>query len=424
MKCPKCGYISFDYNQVCPKCNKDISSEQAKMNMPSFRPDPPSLLGILTGEADESNVGFQIESPSEMGAAHGMDVNLDDAVVLEDTEAVDFDEDQDMEISLGLDDSGEFEVPGELETDQEDDMMDLGMDAGDEEITIDADTVSFEDADEDLAALSVDEESEEDVALDLGDISLEEAGEDIPAAEEIIEEDSETEISMDELPPEEPIPADEEAGLSDSSEIELDLDDLSINETGELEVTQVESAGGSEAAQIVEDMAPDDSGADTDEAPLDLGEISLDDSGETEDDALDLGDLALDDSGETEDDALDLGEISLDDDAGDDETTKMIEDLALDDSGLDEGDEAPDLDEISLDEADSGDTEKTLVFDEASSIDEVSLEDMVSDESVSEGSDGDIDLEGISLDVADDDTELDLENLDLDLDFDEPEDKS
>ena len=53
MKCPKCGYISFDYNDSCPKCNKDISAEREKMNLPSYAPNPPSLLTALTGEGDE-----------------------------------------------------------------------------------------------------------------------------------------------------------------------------------------------------------------------------------------------------------------------------------------------------------------------------------------------------------------------------------
>ena len=58
MKCPKCGYISFDYNQVCPKCSKDISAEQARLNLPSFRPDTPYLLQTLIGEGDESSAGL------------------------------------------------------------------------------------------------------------------------------------------------------------------------------------------------------------------------------------------------------------------------------------------------------------------------------------------------------------------------------
>ena len=54
MKCPKCNYVSFDYNQVCPKCNKDISTEQQRMNLPDYRPSPLSLLGALTGEPGQS----------------------------------------------------------------------------------------------------------------------------------------------------------------------------------------------------------------------------------------------------------------------------------------------------------------------------------------------------------------------------------
>ena len=47
MKCPKCSYISFDYNQVCPKCKRDIASEQQRMNLPSFKCDPPFLLPVV-----------------------------------------------------------------------------------------------------------------------------------------------------------------------------------------------------------------------------------------------------------------------------------------------------------------------------------------------------------------------------------------
>ena len=54
MKCPKCNYISFDYNQVCPKCNKDISSEQQRMSLPEYKPSPPYLLASLLGGAGHS----------------------------------------------------------------------------------------------------------------------------------------------------------------------------------------------------------------------------------------------------------------------------------------------------------------------------------------------------------------------------------
>jgi hypothetical protein len=54
MKCPKCSYISFDHNEVCPKCNKDIGAEQRRMNHPTYKPSPPFLLGSLLGEADQT----------------------------------------------------------------------------------------------------------------------------------------------------------------------------------------------------------------------------------------------------------------------------------------------------------------------------------------------------------------------------------
>ena len=62
MKCPKCGYISFDYNQVCPKCNKGITDERDILNLPTYKPAPPSLLGALTGEADDSHPDLRVEA--------------------------------------------------------------------------------------------------------------------------------------------------------------------------------------------------------------------------------------------------------------------------------------------------------------------------------------------------------------------------
>ena len=51
MKCPRCGFISFDYNQSCPKCGNDLSRERELMNFPSYAPKPLTLLGALTGNA-------------------------------------------------------------------------------------------------------------------------------------------------------------------------------------------------------------------------------------------------------------------------------------------------------------------------------------------------------------------------------------
>jgi len=47
MKCPKCNFISFDYNDTCPKCGKDLIHERDLMDLPSYTPKPLSLLAPL-----------------------------------------------------------------------------------------------------------------------------------------------------------------------------------------------------------------------------------------------------------------------------------------------------------------------------------------------------------------------------------------
>ena len=66
MKCPKCGYVSFDYNESCPKCDEDIRAERTKLNVSDFRSDPPFLLGALTGELNESEDEIRVDYSDDM----------------------------------------------------------------------------------------------------------------------------------------------------------------------------------------------------------------------------------------------------------------------------------------------------------------------------------------------------------------------
>jgi len=38
MKCPKCNFVSFDYNDACPKCGKNLTHERDLMDLPSYKP--------------------------------------------------------------------------------------------------------------------------------------------------------------------------------------------------------------------------------------------------------------------------------------------------------------------------------------------------------------------------------------------------
>jgi len=72
MKCPKCSFVSFDYNQVCPKCGHDLSLERELMNFPSYKPKPLSLLGVLTGDGEVAATGAPMGSSGASGM-HGAD---------------------------------------------------------------------------------------------------------------------------------------------------------------------------------------------------------------------------------------------------------------------------------------------------------------------------------------------------------------
>lgn len=62
MKCPKCDYISFDYNDACPKCGNSLAAERTEMNLPDFKPAPPFLLGALIKEGEQQTLSDEPES--------------------------------------------------------------------------------------------------------------------------------------------------------------------------------------------------------------------------------------------------------------------------------------------------------------------------------------------------------------------------
>ena len=323
MRCPKCGYISFDYNQICPKCNKDISSEQVKTNLPSYKPDPPSLLGALIGDADESHAGLEVDSSSEY-EADAPDESLDDSGGLEGEElsaddsqeiemSLDADESGELEISvddsegleISADDSGEFEDVGEMEISTEESMPDFALEVSDtDEIAFETDEVtpeepetplSMPDEGEGLEEISLDlgdltEEGtvtetsggdEEMLAIDLGDLALDETGEDLLSENiEMVEGGEETAIDMDTFA----LEVDEGAPQEVEDEIELNLEDLKVNDTGELEIGQTPEISLEEGpiSLDLESLSPDEVSSEEEEISLDLDDISFDGTGEHE----------------------------------------------------------------------------------------------------------------------------------------------
>jgi hypothetical protein len=51
MRCPKCGYVSFDYLARCKKCSRDLADARRTLNLIDAKPAAPFLLGSLVGAA-------------------------------------------------------------------------------------------------------------------------------------------------------------------------------------------------------------------------------------------------------------------------------------------------------------------------------------------------------------------------------------
>ncbi len=307
MRCLKCGYISFDFNQTCPKCNKDISEHQDKMYIPSFRPNPPFLLGALVGEPDESDMGIDISGASEpipepeshatfdeslglnedIGLSNAQDINMElesdvDEVSLEESveisteeNVLDLDLQTDEEVLSFEPEAITSEEPAPIGSTVEPETKDAG-------ISLDLEDLSFES--EEIEIVEVSDEPEAEIPVGLDDITLDEGQEDLELGQ-VKEEEPAPEIASQEL-------AQEEKSVTD--EIELKLDELKINETGDIEIETTAEA----------------------ESRTDEGLASAEISSNNE---LDLSDDSL----ETED-------ISLDEFPGDDELS-LDENVGLDD---------------------------------------------------------------------------------------------
>ena len=256
MKCPKCGYMSFDFNQICPKCSKDISVERDKMSLPPFRPAPPSLLGALTGEAGDSNVGLESGGSAAFASSGGeAPFSPEDSQTIEAMEEA-FEDSQSLEMQIEA--TPEEEIPFSAEKSDEElsaDLEDLIIDSSDApsidpelETEDDAVSLDFEDLPDDGTETVFDEnmsvrgESGDSLSLDLDplefdtdnestSLDLEEPSDEEPlsAFEEDITVTGEDEFATaidemisDDAP--EPLDSDGEIESVDLEDLELDLE--------------------------------------------------------------------------------------------------------------------------------------------------------------------------------------------------------
>ena len=254
MKCPKCGYMSFDFNQICPKCSKDIAVEREKMSLPSFRPAPPSLLGVLTGETSDSNIGLGVQGSGTFKDTGGeTPFSPEDSQTIEAMEEA-FEDSQSLEVQIEATPEEGIHLPAE-EADED-------LSAGLEDLMIDT---------SEMPAIETGQAPEDDaVSLDFEDLS-----------------GDETEILFDE---------DISAEGEGSDDLSLDFESLEFDTEPEAASLDIEDSAGEEPSISLDEDITDDG---QDELPIEVEGLDSDDAVEApeakgEADSLDLEDLELD----------------------------------------------------------------------------------------------------------------------------------
>ena len=120
MKCPKCKFVTFDYFDTCPRCGKDMTGEKTKLNIFSIKPNPPFVLGSLTGDLSDS--AFGIEALEQMkGEAENIEMKPEEVY------------DDGSELDITIDEKTVSEPDKDLELN----IDDLGMSSGNKELELD-----------------------------------------------------------------------------------------------------------------------------------------------------------------------------------------------------------------------------------------------------------------------------------------------
>lgn len=258
MRCPKCGYISFDHVDTCLKCNKDISGISSKVTGTTYNVAPPSFLRFTKGESVEKE-GEDISFDPDHNDYGVVDPDLD---VLADDDA----EGEDDGATISFGGFGDEENSEVADSDDDSDI-DLGQ---------------FEDAFEEEKVVGDDEELAlefPDELSDLSDLSAPaDGGKEESGAEQALtsseEKEESDEFSLD-LDLEE---LDDDFSLTIEEETEQqgdedNLEDLSLDDLGLSDEPKSKAAEPAPAKKKVKDDKDMDGDLDFD---LDLGGISLD----------------------------------------------------------------------------------------------------------------------------------------------------
>jgi len=294
MRCPKCGYISFDHLENCLKCKKPIKGISNE------------LTGAVHNVAVPTFLRFGPGSDEEAEAAQAASDFVDTEDMLIDDEI----SDPDLDILLDEEERETDEISFDFSVDDE---------SGDEEITLDpGQGIDFNLPDDDEVGAEA-SENEGELSLDFSDFEFDseeltgDGGED--EADErpalVIEKELPPELSdisdLDKPAPaevaEQPADAEDDADLDLNLDLDLDLDfglaedDEAAAEPVGQRATATVSAEAQEEKSELEELSLDDLDLSLDLSEPESEEKPAKDKREADEELsfdLDLGDLDLD----------------------------------------------------------------------------------------------------------------------------------
>ncbi|MCP4726307.1 MAG: hypothetical protein GY863_14785 [bacterium] len=277
MKCPKCNHISFDHNEKCPKCKRDLSEVRAKLGFPSYCPLLPTQSGVQKVPSEGS---ITIEQKSDIKS--------------ETTTNTPFADPQDFEGSFGADstqDDGESDFDFSLAEDSDDltlDFNDFSSDDSD-------DGSSPNDLESEIAGsfeeeldLSFDETG--DTNMDFNDFSSEESS---AEQETIVAGSLEDDLNL---------------SFDDTNETTMDFDGFSSDNTDEstLDFEELSAEDPEESTLDFDEIAADD----LEKTSIEIAEQDVDDLRLNFEDSISTDEPDKKDSSELE--VMDL-DLELDD---------------------------------------------------------------------------------------------------------------
>ncbi len=429
MKCPKCGYVSFDHNDICPKCSKSIGAERDRLDLPSYRPTPPFLLGSLTGQSRDADAtdlmstpeGTQILDQEFEFSDEGLEFDSEE---LETVEAPEPSFDDTYRLEVQPETAPEEKTQDVPELAEEIQEVDLSITGDDEAETINLDDLAIDDSESGFSPDEPEPSSTDETVLDPGLSLSEDTGTGGTSAMESPEMDFEDTITLDDLTEAEPQDTPGEQEIEGPVEMDetmpLDIDDYTQDEP---EITLEEQE--IDIPIEMDGLAPLDlddqtQGEQDIEIPIEMDEtVSLD----IDDQMQDEPEIVLEEEGGEEPVDLDKTvalnlESLMQGDAGDMLSEQEIEipvepdiSIPIIENGVG-GVEEPGL--LTLDDLEASefagepasieDTAKTSRFDQEIDIDleedTLSTEDIsISDETISSDEDFPLDLDALELEL-------------------------